>query len=392
MQFENSDVLFATSVAVDVITTPVVAEKAGSVALPAASVTTATVPRNVAPSPRLDASQALLPKYSITKAVFGVLFSVPCTPPGVTREREVLLAVAGVGRRRHRSRSRRRYRGRCPVGRSGRSRCRESIVVAGDHADAGQRSKAMMLALTLVMPPMTLPLAPEVTITPAEPFPSAVVPAALAPMTLLATTFAFAAPLIVMPESRFPEMMFRPATPMRFAGASKMATPSPLPTAVMPDGSVPVKLPRSRLPVVPARLSVMPFRVLPGDHIGRETGAADRVVRTTVEEDAVASVRQGDEAGRIRAEMVALEEIAAPELNDDAGAAKRRRCAAGAETIDGKATDGRVAGSNEDAVAVAPALVPFSSMSGELAYPGCVVASSATGSEIVGSADSGAIV
>ena len=42
--------------------------------------------------------------------------------------------------------------------------------------------------------------------------------------------------------------------------------------------------------------------------------------------------------------------------------------------------------------AVAPALVPFSSMSGELAYPGCVVASSATGSEIVGSADSGAIV
>ena len=94
--------------------------------------------------------------------------------------------------------------------------------------------------------------------------PGPLLPAALAPMTLLATMFASAsAPLIVMPERRFPEMMFRPATPMRFAGASKMATPSPLPTAVLPDGSVPMKLPSSRLPVVPARLSVMPFRVLP---------------------------------------------------------------------------------------------------------------------------------
>ena len=80
-QFENSEVLFEPSVAVAVTNWPGAAVKSGIVALPFASVVTAVAPRNVAPSPLPETSQAVLPKNSMRNVPSGVLFSEPVTPP-----------------------------------------------------------------------------------------------------------------------------------------------------------------------------------------------------------------------------------------------------------------------------------------------------------------------
>ena len=68
-------------------------------ALPAPSVVTSVAPRNVAPSPLPDASQAVLPKNSIRNVAFGVLLSVPWRRRRMLyQDREVLQVVgAGIG-------------------------------------------------------------------------------------------------------------------------------------------------------------------------------------------------------------------------------------------------------------------------------------------------------
>lgn len=66
-QFENSDVLFSGSVAVEVMTSPTPAppELNVNVAVPVASVVTSIVPMNSSPSPKPDGSHAALAKNSI---------------------------------------------------------------------------------------------------------------------------------------------------------------------------------------------------------------------------------------------------------------------------------------------------------------------------------------
>src|SRR5436190_13144969 len=76
---ENSDVLFAGSVAVDVITLwPLgTAKLTPKLALPKKSVATMVKPMKVWPSPLPEGSQAALAKNSTRKFVIAVLLSVP---------------------------------------------------------------------------------------------------------------------------------------------------------------------------------------------------------------------------------------------------------------------------------------------------------------------------
>ena len=88
-QAENSDVLPAGSVAVDVTTdcpTGSAANDALKLALPLPSVTTDWKPINVCPSPNPEPSQAALAKNSTRKVVLAVLFKVPCTLPAAVAE------------------------------------------------------------------------------------------------------------------------------------------------------------------------------------------------------------------------------------------------------------------------------------------------------------------
>ncbi len=80
----------------------------------------------------------------------------------------------------------------------------------------------------------------------------------------------------------------------------------------MPVISVPIRLPATRLPVVPVSEMNTPDRIVARDDVAGARGrAADRVVRGTIEDvDAVGSVAQRDRAGRIRADQVARHDVA----------------------------------------------------------------------------------
>src|ERR1041385_2255807 len=82
-QAENSDVLFAGSMAVAVIAYPAgtaPASFATKLALQLASVVTLFVPRKIWPSPLVESSQAGFAKNCKVKVVFALLLSVPRMP------------------------------------------------------------------------------------------------------------------------------------------------------------------------------------------------------------------------------------------------------------------------------------------------------------------------
>src|SRR6476660_3289587 len=77
---ENSDVLFAGSVAVAVMNPPPGVWNSGNDALPLPSVVTLTNPRKFWPSPVPDESHVVLLNSSTRNVVPAVLLSVPVTP------------------------------------------------------------------------------------------------------------------------------------------------------------------------------------------------------------------------------------------------------------------------------------------------------------------------
>ena len=84
-------------VAVAVTICPACAVNSGNVALPLPLVVTDDAPRNVCAFAVARRSHAALAKNSIVNVVFGVLLSVPCTPPGAADRTGKFCRLFGAG-------------------------------------------------------------------------------------------------------------------------------------------------------------------------------------------------------------------------------------------------------------------------------------------------------